>query len=548
MVGGYFKNNQGLKMIFKEWFVLKSLSAGDWPYLFPENIAEFSFFPQWPFLWLTPFYQLTAKIFVQYLGFSWELTEKIVWFWPFLFLTIFSSWYLVKTIFKKASFLLFTFYFLLYGFNTYILMVVGGGQMGVAMAYSLAPLVLGRFMRKNLKPQTSSLKPLMFTGVVLAIQIMFDPRIAFTTVLVVLVYWFINRLERLKLLIIPVFLAFFLNSYWILPTIRFGVPTQLESYRESGWMNYLSIAKFSDGISLLHPNWPENIFGKTYFMKPEFIILPILAFSSLLFLKSLITNYQLLITYFALLALIGAFLAKGVNPPLGIINRWLFQIPGFNLFRDPTKFYLLVCLSYSVLVPFSIYKIYSLLKSKVKYLFLLFALGYLLFLIKPLILGQLGGTFRAKEVPQEYIALKDFLIKDQSSGRVLWLPTKQRFGFSSNNHPAINSEDYLTDFICKEPFCSLKMEMPSKWGEKCFPNDRCYVRELSYFLNPKTAEIMAQMGIKYIVVPFDSEKEIFIAEWKYNPQQREEVEEFLDTIPWLKKIEVADKIAMYEVR
>ena len=543
------------------WLTTNSLSAGDWPYLFRENIAEFSFPPKWPFLWLTPFYQLTTKIFVQYLGFSWELTEKIVWFWPFLILAGFSSWYLTRQLFGKKNFLLFTFYFLLFTFNTYILMVVGGGQMGVALSYSLAPLVLGRFINSLTSSRVNELKRLFLTGVILAIQIMFDPRIAFLTLGAVVLCWIINHppageagLKSLKNLIFPLLIAIFLNLYWILPTIRLGAPTQLESYRESGWMNYLSIAKFSDGISLLHPNWPENIFGKTYFMKPEFIILPILAFSSLLFLKSLITNYQLLITYFALLALIGTFLAKGVNPPLGMINRWLFQIPGFNLFRDPTKFYILVALSYSLLIPFSISQIYIWLTSKFKAskylanLFLLFVICWLLFLIKPLILGQLGGTFKAKEVPQEYIILKDFLVNDQSSGRVLWLPVKQRFGFSSQNHPAINSEDYLTDSVCRQPFCSLKMEMPSKWGEKCFPNDRCYVRELSYFLNPKTMETLTQMEVKYVVVPFDSQGEIFIAEWKYNPQQREEVEEFLDTIPWLKKIKVADKIAMYEVR
>jgi len=54
------------------------------------------------------------------------------------------------------------------------------------------------------------------------------------------------------------------------------------------------------------------------------------------------------------------------------------------------------------------------------------------------------------------------------------------------------------------------------------------------------------MAVKYVVVPFDSEEEIFIAEREYNPQQREEIEQFLDTIPWLKKIEVTDKISVYE--
>jgi len=127
------------------------------------------------------------------------------------------------------------------------------------------------------------------------------------------------------------------------------------------------------------------------------------------------------------------------------------------------------------------------------------------------------------------------------------VPKKQRFGFFSNDHPAINAETFMTDSVCAEPFCSLKTEMPEKWGEKCFPNDRCYVRELSYFLNPKTADFLDQMAVKYVIVPLDSEGEIFIAEHQYNHQQREEVEEFLDTIPWLKKVDVTQKIAVYEL-
>ena len=186
-------------------------------------------------------------------------------------------------------------------------------------------------------------------------------------------------------------------------------------------------------------------------------------------------------------------------------------------------------------------------KKHIPGLFLLGVIGYLLLLIKPAILGELGGTFKTKEVPSDYLILKEFINNQGDFFRTFWVPKKQRFGFYSNNHPGISSENFLTDTSCEEPFCSLKVEMPKNWGEKCFPNDRCYVRELSYFLNPETPDILAQMAVKYIIVPFDSEGEIFIAEHQYNHQQREEVEEFLDTIPWLKKIKVTDKIAVYEI-
>ena len=72
--------------------------------------------------------------------------------------------------------------------------------------------------------------------------------------------------------------------------------------------------------------------------------------------KNVIIKKQ--IRFFLILSLLGVFLAKGSNEPFGQIYIWLFEhIPGFVMFRDPTKWYMLIAVSYSVLIPYSIYKI-----------------------------------------------------------------------------------------------------------------------------------------------------------------------------------------------
>ncbi len=53
------------------------------------------------------------------------------------------------------------------------------------------------------------------------------------------------------------------------------------------------------------------------------------------------------------------------------------------------------------------------------------------------------------------------------------------------------------------------------------------------------------MGVKYVIIPFDSEGEIFLEDRQYSHQKRVELEEKLDQIPWLEKIENFDKIAVY---
>jgi hypothetical protein len=161
-----------------------------------------------------------------------------------------------------------------------------------------------------------------------------------------------------------------LHSFWILPALLIhqnaftqlgGVTPTIDS------VTYFSFAKFENAISLLHPNWPENIFGKTYFMKPEFLILPLLAFMSIFFVKK--EKQNKLILYFILLGIFGAFLAKGSQDPFGNIYLWMFQhLPGFFLFRDSTKWYTLVAISYAILIPFSIRSVYKFLKNKKKFL------------------------------------------------------------------------------------------------------------------------------------------------------------------------------------
>jgi len=549
-------------LIFRSWFALGEISAGDAGFYFPETLKGF---PSFPYLWVGDglgsyssllyyfsYLVLPLKL-LAVLGLPWVLIERIVWYWPFLILGIFSSWFLVKTVLPEGKFRFLT--LLIYLFNTYILMIVGGGQASIFLPYAIAPLVLGLFIQlTNYSTANYELRArkTVIAGLVLAIQLALEPRIAAITVAALIFYLFFEYrlaiLKYLKIFLIPLSIVVGIHFYWILPTIilrKGSYDTILSSF---GWVGFLSFANFSNSLSLLHPNWPQNIFGKTYLMRPEFLVLPILAFIGLLFVNELKNpRIKKIILGFSLLGLIGAFLAKGANPPLGEIYLWLFSnLPGMNLFRDASKFYILVALSYSILIPFSISEIYKRLGPLSK-IFLLLVISYLLFLVRPAVFGQLGGTFKTKTVSLDYLQLKDFLNSQDEFFRTFWIPKQQRFGFYANNHPAISAENFLTDTVCLKPFCPLKVAMPEKWGQKCFPNDHCYVRELSYFLNPQTAAILAQMAVKYIIVPFDSEKEIFIAEHQYNHQQREEVEEFLDTISWLKKIDVAEKIAVYEL-
>jgi hypothetical protein len=77
-----------------------------------------------------------------------------------------------------------------------------------------------------------------------------------------------------------------LNSFWIVPNILSYTNAYHATVGDIS-LSFFSVAALSNSISLLHPNWPENLFGKVYFLQPEFLVLPMVAFSSLLFVKTL---------------------------------------------------------------------------------------------------------------------------------------------------------------------------------------------------------------------------------------------------------------------
>jgi len=510
-----------LFFVYRLWFSFSgTLSSGDWPYLYLENVKEFSWFPDSRFLWLAPYYQILTKIVVQYLGISLEIVERLLWFWPFLLLSIFSSYHLTKSWIGV----------LIYTTNTYILMVVSGGQMGIAMAYAIAPFILKKFMdfaNSNffLTQNKKIFKGSIILGLALAVLTMFDPRISYITMIAVTIYVLLNFKRNISnglrfllyTFLIPLGITVLVNFYWIIPLLRGNFPKEYQGLDNIKGFEFLSFADFSHTFGLLHPNWPENTFGKTYFMQPEFLLLPILAFSALLF-KGTKNIY-----FFALLGLIGTFLAKGVNQPLGELNLWLFEnFPGMSMFRDSSKFYLLIILNYSFLIPVTLEK----LSKKIpfgKLLPIVFVLFWCI-LIRHALLGELGGTFKTRIVPEEYIELKQY-IQAAPNSTVLWIPSRQRFGFSSNSHLGISALDILGN---SDPLFIAKVISNDK--DKAFYNR------------------LKKMGVGYIVVPYDSEKELFIVDRSYSDSLRDEAVMELDKIAWLIRIPKFSKITVYRVQ
>ena len=309
-------------------------------------------------------------------------------------------------------------------------MLVGGGQIFLSLSYSLIPLVFYCFY-KLFRNEFSSFRMkvgmITMSTIVFSLQLLFDVRITYITLIMVSIYILVaigfSKISFKNLInFLPVFfVTVFLHAFWILPTIilRQNPLSALGSeFVSVGIINFLSFAKLENTVSLLQPNWPENIFGKTYFMKPEFLLLPILAFSSLFFVKGETKKNRELILVFTIIGIVFAFFAKGSSEPYGKIYSWMFSnFPGFKMFRDPTKWYGGIAFAYAFLIPFSVKKIYEqilVLKIKSKIFsktflsftskaFVLIIILFLILLIRSAWLGNLKVNFRTTNIPGEYL-------------------------------------------------------------------------------------------------------------------------------------------------
>ncbi len=543
--------------IFSQWFSGSVRIGGDWPFYFKETLANFSTIPTlWtygrggglggvsPVMNLDAYERFLFQIFVQTFSLDFTTVFFYGWFGLFLFLSITSSYIFSRLVHTGVIERAIT--VLVFLTNTYVLMLVGGGQMGVALSYVSTPFMLTYFIRliRLLRDQKVNLRSVRYCSLKLllsiALVIFFDPRIAFVVCIALGVYLLVSlpeifargRIVKNFITLSGVFvLALGLNGFWLIPeNITKDNPLSgVASSVSLGSVKFFSFADFSHALSLLHPNWSENIFGKTYFLDSVFLFLPFLAFLALLGIfrsarsknisagDSFVNKIQV---YFIILALIGVFLSKGTNPPFGIIYEYLFtHVPGFVLFRDPTKFYILTILSYSILIPIGIKYISGLLEYQKYlkwlkiYLFPIIVVIFLLswtYMVRPALTGNLGGTFSKHTVPSGFQDFQSVLLKDDTFSRTLWVPRQSRFSYYDSNHPPVE----LSTLSLATTSAEFSIQLQ----------------------DPVFQKKLIASGIGYLVVPADPLGELFVEERKYSQALRDGYVQVLESVPWLTKI------------
>ncbi|GFP34990.1 hypothetical protein HKBW3S43_00782 [Candidatus Hakubella thermalkaliphila] len=172
-------------LVYWRWFLPGAITWGDWLYLTKATLADFT-----PTLWgsdtglgayriisapLFPILML-QRVLSQALHLDYSVIERLLWFYPFVLLSVTSPWYLARTLGYRRSGAAAV--ILVFSLNTYMFFIAG--QLTVGMAQVLGPLVVAVFVRTVERPFA---RAGLLLGLAASLQMVYDVRIFYVTTL-----------------------------------------------------------------------------------------------------------------------------------------------------------------------------------------------------------------------------------------------------------------------------------------------------------------------------------------------------------------------------
>jgi len=418
----FLKNNYWLLFLIPSFFVFKNLFfgklfyGGDAPFYYLETISDLFANPQvwiergYPFggiglaIWLSPIMILYGAL-GKFLSLGNDAIIRIIFIIPSIVLSFFGPYFFTKYLRLDKNVQFFT--VLVYVFNTYYLLLLDGGQVGVALAYGIFPITLS-FLKKFIdNVNSNSFLIALFFSTILSI---IDPRILMICFLVIFVWSILEKKFNLWLFFLG-FLLILINLYWIYPILRLGSGGVGNSVSDLGLLSLIN------PLMLFSPHWPANLFGKISYPPFYFIFVPVLIFGSI-FIKK-----EKRVLTFALMFLIFSFLTKGKTPPLGIDLGFIF--------RDTSKFFMPVILFAGILIGKTLSYFKNDLWRVAGYIFILT-------LIAPVFLGKMNFMLSNKISDESYSKIANEITSQDQEYRTVWFTNKNSLTFDTKGNPAID--------------------------------------------------------------------------------------------------------------
>lgn len=535
--------------VYYRWINFSIFTYSDISYTFSETLYGYLNPSVWTssanlgnvdtLIWRVPFYLMLG--FVGSLGYGSNVAEKLLYFWPIIIFGGLSSFLLIRKVFKDdlAAFI----GSLVFTYNTYFLSINTQGHHLLTLAFIFAVLAL-YFYIKYLENNFYILA--ILTTLFLFITGFYDLRALYiiTGILILYLFYFIffipgkgksPFLRQFLIYILPFILLTPLTFYWILPTVMGGSFISNENFGRL--ISYSEFYKLTHAITLHFPFWTGIVPRWDTFINIPwyFWLFPVMAIMGLI-----INRKRPVVLFFGLVSAIGILLTKQIDVPFDNLYIWLYRfVPGFNAFREASKFYFLIVLGYSVLIG-------SLISSRrgitgegfiKKYALQLFVIGAVILSLwnsKSLITGEIGTLFIPKKLPVDMIRTKNFIFNQSNYFRTAWIHPPVRWILASNDHPLINMNTFVFDIANSQSTKSFDSKIQS--GKYTLMNieDNRMDRMLDF------------ASVKYVMVLKD-DKETTDLIYKSIGISGEEVENSLESINYLKRVDIGTKdILVYE--
>ena len=493
-----------IAVVYRGWLAHGVISYADWNYASDARLRDFLPIPTiWNALGGTGGADITSGpllplVFVQAvlydLGLTHDVTTRLVWIFLGLIAGPFAAYKLAVSLYSNRLAGVVSALFV--AFNFYIMRILSGGQLTVGSGCLLIPVILWLFYRAVNQPSASRIS---LTGLILGVQIMYDLRSTYLTLGVLLLfslYYVLAQssaaeMRRAFLRIILQFvaialIALLMHLYWLLPG-RYAEKIALpKGYTSVGWVATLSYFLFGNAFTIYRP-----LLGQEPFILPYLFLLPILAFAA--FLRRRPTYVDL---FLISLALITIFFVKGGNDPGGAIYNWLFtHLPGFNMYRDPSKFYQPLALAYALLLGRTVTLLSpraskgtdarpSRLRKAGRWAVPLLCFIPVFAAVWPIATGSPYGTLVPVNVPSEYIALQHFIDAQPHFFRVLWVFGQTEYIGDSDQHPAFGAD------TVGQQIQSYRSPIP-------LPNS---FAAKTWLLSHRAQEVLRALSVKYVAV------------------------------------------------
>lgn len=347
-------------LIFFRWMNFEHFSTGDSGFVYPEFLRESVHMTIWVSsggmggqsiaVW-NHVVSLLDGLF-GFFGTTLSVSEKFTTYWPTVFLLPLGIFLLLNRALKNgvAAFV---------GavpvpIGSYYLSIATHGHMFLTVAATWMFFSLYFFIRmlEERKAVFSIISALffVFSGV-------YDFRVVYIFVFVFFLYllfyfFFVSnealRSDRIRV-VLPLLglmglIVLFLNIFWLLPTFSVsGNEMSITLNRDLFGNQYFEL---DDAMYLSHPFWTG--YGVAWMSdQPTPWWLSILGV--LAWIGFWVGRKNRTVVFFALLSVFGILVSKQVAEPWGNLYYYLYDhLPGFNAFREASKFYVLIALGYSV--------------------------------------------------------------------------------------------------------------------------------------------------------------------------------------------------------